>query len=116
MDILAQLVSVSGGKRVAMLLAVLLLAVVVSGVLVAIKQKKFRLSAIGEFLGTKALPLVGGYYVACFVAVVVAEWQTQIVGICLVAVSGTFIGLISANLKDLGLQLPDTIAGRKPPV
>jgi hypothetical protein len=115
MDILTQLAAVSGGKTVAMLLAVLLLAVVVSGIIVSIKQGQFRLSAVGEFLGTKALPLVGGYYVVCFVAAVIPEWRTEIVGAALIAVTGTFLGLISANLKELGIPMPDAIGGRKPP-
>ena len=115
MDILNQLVLVAGGKQVAMLLAVLLLAVVVTGILVAIKKHEFRLSAVGEFLGTKALPLVGGYYVVCFVAAVIPDWQTEIVGAALLAATGTFVGLIAANLKELGLPLPAIIGDRKPP-
>ena len=113
MDILKQIIAISGGQGIAIAILVLVLANLISGIIVAVKKGTFRLSEIGDFLGKKVLPLVGGYYVLCITAYAVPAIQTAIVAGALTAVITTFLGFISINLKELGLPMPDAI-GNKP--
>lgn len=80
-----------------------------TGVVASIYMKTFSLKYVGNFLGTKIIPFVLGYYVIVLVAVVQPMWQQWIPwlwGIIVAALSGSIL----SNVKALGVKLPDSIA------
>ncbi|MFA5154454.1 MAG: phage holin family protein [Clostridia bacterium] len=93
-------------------LGIFILVNFILGVAVSIKNKKFNLKTLGEFLGTKVVPYILGYYAVGMVALIEESWKTAVPvvwgGIVL-----TLLGAILQNLKELGINIPTFLAGGK---
>jgi len=106
-----QFVALANGVKLSVLVA-LIFANLITGVAVSIYTSIFRLKAVGAFLLSRVLPYVLSYFAVVIVAVVEPAW-----GIAVTVVWGVIIaaltGAILANLKEIGVNLPDSIAGDK---
>ena len=90
----------------------MVLANLVSGIAVSIYTKTFRLKAIADFLLSRILPYVLGYMTVGIVAVVQPAWSmavTVVWAFILLALAGAVL----ANLKEMGISLPEALAGNK---
>lgn len=90
---------------VAMIAANFLLAVAVS-----LYTKKFRLKSLGDFLLTRVLPYVISYGAVGMIAVVEPSWKVAVTIVWGIIIA-SLVGAILSNLKEMGINLPDSIAG-----
>ncbi len=108
-EFITQFIALADGVKLS-LLAVLVAANFLTGVAVSIYTKTFRLKEVGSFLCTRILPYMVSYAAVCAIAVVEPGWKvavTVIWGVILLAL----IGAILTNLKEMGINLPDSLAG-----
>lgn len=100
---------IDGAKLVS--LGVLILVNFITGLAVAIKAGKFQLKELADFLRSRVVPYVLGYFSVGLVALVKPEWAAAVTvvwgGIII-----TLIGAILVNLKELGINLPDALGGK----
>jgi phage-related holin len=92
------------------LLMVLIFANFLTGLAVSIKTATFRLKELGLMLRDRILPYVLGYLAVGVVGLVDQAWQVAVPvvwGIILL----TLVGAILQNLKELGINLPDSLGG-----
>lgn len=106
---LTQFIALADGVKLT-LLAVLIAANFLTGVAVSIYTKTFRLKEVGSFLCTRVLPYLVSYVAVCVIAVVEPAWQTAVTVIWAVILAA-LVGAILTNLKEMGVNLPDSLAG-----
>jgi hypothetical protein len=106
-----QFISLANGIKLSILVAAIF-ANLVTGLAVSIFTGAFRLKETAGFLLTRVLPYVLGYFAVCFVAVVEPAWQPAVTAVWAVIIAA-LTGAILANLKEMGINLPDFIAGGK---
>lgn len=108
---LEQFIALADGVKLSVLVA-MIVANFLTGVAVSIYTKTFRLKALGDFLLTRVLPYVISYFAVVIIAMVEPAW-----GVAVTIVWGVIIlslaGAILANLKEMGVKLPDSLAGKK---
>ncbi len=108
-EFIAQFIALADGVKLS-LLAVLIAANFLTGIAVSIYTKTFRLKEVGSFLCTRVLPYLISYIAICVIAVVESSWTvavTVVWGVILLAL----IGAILTNLKEMGINLPNSLAG-----
>ncbi len=106
-----QFVALANGVKLSVLVA-MIFANFITGVAVSIYTRTFRLKAVGDFLLTRVLPYVLSYFAVAVVAVVEPAWGiavTVVWGVIMAALAGAIL----ANLKEIGVNLPDSLAGNK---
>jgi hypothetical protein len=106
-----QFISLADGIKLSALVA-LIGANLVTGLAVSIFTGAFRLKETAGFLLTRVLPYVLGYFAVSFVAVVEPAWQPAVTAVWTVIIM-SLAGAILANLKEIGIHLPDFLAGEK---
>jgi phage-related holin len=94
-------------------LAALIVANFLTGLAVSIYSKTFRLKEVGAFLCTRVLPYLVSYGAVCVIAVVEPEWKTSVTIIWGIIIAA-LVGAILTNLKEMGIKLPDSLAGPPP--
>ena len=108
---LEQFVVLANGAKLSVLVG-MIAANLILGVAVSIYTKTFRLKAVGDFLLSRVLPYVLSYFAVVIVAIVEPAWSivvTVVWGVIIAALAGAIL----VNLKELGIKLPDTLAGKK---
>jgi phage-related holin len=108
-NFVADFIALADGIKLT-LLAVLIAANFLTGIAVSLYTKTFRLKEVGSFLCTRVLPYVVCYAAVCGIAVVEPAWAPATIivwGIILAAL----VGAILTNLKEIGIKLPDSLAG-----
>jgi len=108
---IGQFVALANGPKISILVA-LIFANLVTGVAVSIWTKTFRLKAVGDFLLSRVLPYVLSYFAVVLVAVVEPAWQPAVTAVWAVIIAA-LVGAILANLKEMGINLPESLAGKK---
>jgi len=108
---IGQFVALANGTKLSILVA-LIFANLVTGVAVSIWTKTFRLKAVGDFLLSRVLPYVLSYFAVVLVAVVEPAWQPAVTAVWAVIIAA-LVGAILANLKEMGINLPESLAGKK---
>ncbi len=108
-EYLTQFIALADGTKLSVLVA-MIFANLLTGIATSIYFKEFRLRAVGDFLLSKVLPYVLGYFAVVVVAVVEPTWQVA-VSIVWVLILASLVGAILANLKEMGINLPDFLAG-----
>lgn len=108
---LEQFVTLVNGTKLSILVA-MIFANLVTGVAVSIWTKIFRLKAVGDFLLSRVLPYVLGYFAVVIVAVVQPAWEIAVTIVWAVIIAA-LAGAILANLKEMGIKLPESLAGDK---
>lgn len=111
MDIINNYVTLIDGFKL-ITLGALVAANFLTGVAVSIYTKTFRLKALGCFLYSRILPYLVSYMAMGIVAMVKTEWMIA-VNIVWGVIVLALIGAILANLKEMGINLPDSLAGNK---
>ncbi len=104
-----QFVALANGTKLTILVA-MIFANLITGIAVSIFTGAFRLKKVADFLLTRVLPYVLSYFAVVFVAVVEPAWQpavTVVWGVIIAALAGAIL----ANLKEMGINLPDFLAG-----
>jgi predicted benzoate:H+ symporter BenE len=104
-----QFISLVDGAKL-LLLGALIVANFLVGVAVSIYTKKFRLKMIADFMCSRVLPYLVCYLAVGIVAIIEPAWAVAVTivwGIILAAL----VGAILSNLKEIGINLPDSIAG-----
>ncbi len=110
-EYLEQFVSLANGLKLSVLVS-MITANLILGVAVSLWKKKFRLKAIADFLVTRVLPYVLSYFAVVIVAIVEPAWEAAVTivwGIIILALTGAIL----AKLKEMGIHLPESIAGKK---
>ena len=108
---LDQFIALANGTKLTVLVA-LIFANLLLGVAISIFTKTFRLKAVADFLYSRVLPYVISYAAVVGIAVVQPEWKpavTVVWGVIILAL----VGAIFTNLKEMGIKLPDFLAGDK---
>ncbi len=108
---LEQFVALADGTKLTILVA-MIFANLITSVAVSIYTKTFRLKALGDFLLTRVLPYILGYFAVAFIAVVETTWQPAVTVVWGIIIA-SLVGAILTNLKEIGINLPDSIAGEK---
>jgi len=102
-------IALVNGTKLTILVAMILVNFLL-GIAVSIKSKKFRLKEIGDFMVSRVLPYILGYFSVGILAVVEPSWGAAVTiawGVILAAL----VGAILANLKEIGINVPDSIGG-----
>jgi hypothetical protein len=108
-ELIAKYISLIDGLKMSLLMA-LIAANLLTGLAVSIKTATFRLKELGSLLTTRILPYILGYLAVGVVGLVDETWQVAIPvvwGVILL----TLVGAIIQNLKELGVNLPDSLGG-----
>ena len=108
---LEQFVALADGMKLS-ILAAMILANFILGIAVSFYTKTFRLKAVGNFLITRILPYVLGYFAVVIVAVVEPAWEAAVTAVWAIILAA-LVGAILASLKTMGVHLPDVLAGKK---
>lgn len=104
-----QFIGLVDGTKLVLLMA-LILANFIIGVAVSIYKKEFRLKMIADFMCSRILPYLVSYLAVGIVAVVEPSWTiavTIVWGVIILALAGAIL----TNLKEIGIKLPDSLAG-----
>ena len=109
---LEQFVALADGTKLSVLVA-MIFANLILGIATSIYTKTFRLKAVGDFLLTRVLPYILSYFAVVVVAVVEPAWEVA-VSIVWAVIIAALAGAILANLKEMGISLPESLAGKKP--
>ncbi len=100
------------GIRLGVLVA-LILSNFITGVAASIYTSTFRLKEIANFLLSRVLPYVLGYFAVALVALVEPSWEVAVTAIWAV-ITAALVGAILTNLREMGIELPDFLAGSDP--
>jgi phage-related holin len=111
MDYINQFISLVDGVKITTLVA-LIIANFILGVAVSIKLKTFNFKQLGEFLYTRVLPYVVGYFGVGVIATIDSAWSWAVTAVWAVILA-TMVGAIAGNLKELGIPIPDILPGKK---
>ena len=109
--IMAQFILLADGVKLSVLVA-MIFANLLLGLAASIYTKEFRLKAIADFLLTRGLPYIISYFAMVVIAIVEPAWQVAVTIVWGVIVAA-LAGAILANLKDMGIELPDFLAGER---
>lgn len=109
--ILNQFLALADGAKLTVLVA-LIAANFFGGLAVALYTKNFQLKKVGDFLLSRVIPYILGYFVVVFLVYANPSWAIAIPIVWGVIVAA-LVGTILAHLKELGLNLPDILAGSK---
>lgn len=104
-----QFVGLVDGVKLTLLMA-LICANFLTGLAVSIKASTFRLKELADMMTTRILPYILGYLAIGVVALVDQTWVLAITivwGIILLTLAGAII----QNLKELGINLPNSLGG-----
>lgn len=107
-------ITVAVANDQARLLVVLVLANFVLGVVQAVSTKTFTLVRVGDYARTRLLPVLVVYAMAALVT-----WAAptdpifgKVRDVVFTTEVATLSGLLFANLKDFGVPVPATLAGK----
>jgi len=105
-----QYVAVVDGVKLTVLMA-MILANFGLGLAVSIKDKTFRLKEIADFMRSRVLPGILGYFAIGFVALTDSSWMPAVT-VTWGFIIATLTGAILQSLKELGVNLPDSLGGK----
>jgi len=108
---MTQFIALVDGTKLTVLVA-LILANFILGIAVSIKSKTFRLKEVGDFMLSRVLPYILGYFAIGILAVVEPSWQAAVTvawGVIVLAL----VGAIVSNLKEIGINVPDSLGGNR---
>ena len=108
-DFWAQFKATVDGVKVTTLI-ILIAANFLTGIAVSIQQKVFNLKAMGNFLVTRVVPYVVGYFGVGIIAVIDSSWNWAVTAVWAIILA-TLVGAILQNLKELGVPIPPLLAG-----
>ncbi len=108
---LEQFISLANGTKLTILVA-MIFANLITGVAVSIYTKTFRLKEVGNFLLSRVLPYVLSYFAVAVVAVIEPAWEVAVTAVWAIIIAA-LVGAILANLQEVGINLPDFLAGEK---
>jgi len=104
-----QYFAVVDGVKLTVLMA-MILANFGLGLAVSIKDKTFRLKEFADFMRSRVLPCIVGYFAIGFVALTDSAW-TPAVTVIWGFIIATLTGAILQSLKELGLNVPNPLGG-----
>ena len=107
-----EFIAVVDGTKLLLLVA-LIVGNFIAGLAASIYTKEFRLKKIADFMVSRVLPYILGYFTVGVIAVIEPSWAMS-VGIIWGIILAALIGHILSNLKDMGINLPDSLAGPPP--
>lgn len=108
---IGQFIALVDGTKLSVLVAMIAVNFIL-GIAVSFKSKTFRLKQVGDFMLSRVMPYILGYFSVGILAVVDPSWQPAVTiawGIIILAL----VGAIIANLKEIGINLPDSIGGNR---
>ncbi|MFA5572423.1 MAG: phage holin family protein [Candidatus Bathyarchaeia archaeon] len=108
---LAQFVEVIDGVKLTLLFA-LVFANFLTGVAVSIYMKEFRLKKLGDFLVSRVLPYLVSYIAVGLIATLEVSWKPAVTAVWGIILA-SLVGAILTNLKEMGINLPDSLGGSK---
>lgn len=110
-EYLTQFIALADGTKLSILVA-MIAANLILGLAVSIYTKTFRLKAVADFLVSRVLPYVLGYFAVVILAIVIPAWGVAVTivwGVIILALAGAIL----AKLKEMGIKLPESLAGKK---
>lgn len=106
-----QLIVLVDGTKLSVL-AAMIFANLLTGIATSVYSRTFRLKAVADFLVTRVLPYLLSYMAIGAVGVFEPAWRPFIAvvwGLIIAALAGAIL----ANLREMGVKLPDILAGEK---
>ncbi len=107
--ILNQFLALADGTKL-VVLAALIAANFLGGLGVALHTGNFQLKKVADFLVSRVIPYILGYFVVVFLVLAEPSWAIAIPIVWGVIVAA-LVGAILAHLRELGVNLPDILAG-----
>lgn len=109
MDYIQQFIGLVDGVKLTLLVA-MILCNFITGIAVSIKNKAFNLKEMGDFLLTRVLPYLVGYFGVGILALVENSWTWAVTAVWAIILA-TLVGAILQNLKELGVTIPSSLGG-----
>ena len=109
---LKEFIALADGVKLSVVVA-LIVANFITGIAASLYTGTFRLKAIADFLYSRVLPFILSYFAVVLVAVVEPNWKVAVPIVWAVIILA-LAGSILANLKEMGVHLPESLAGDKP--
>lgn len=109
MDYVQEFIDIVDGAKLTLLVA-LILGNFVTGISVSLKNKSFRLKAMGDFLISRVIPYLVGYFGVGILAIIESSWSWAVTAVWVVILA-TLVGAILQNLKELGISIPASLRG-----
>jgi len=109
MDYIQQFVALVDGVKLTLLIA-LILCNFITGIAVSIKTKTFNLKGMGDFLVTRIMPYIVGYFGVGLLALIESSWAWAVTAVWAVILA-TLVGALLQNLRELGISLPGSLGG-----
>lgn len=91
-------------------LGALVITNLVTGLAVAIKTGQFQLKEVADFLRSRVLPYVVAYLGVGVIALFDNSWAWAVTAVWAVILA-TLVGAILTNLKELGVNMPNSLGG-----
>ncbi len=110
MSVLAVIVAILGAAQIKYLL-LLILANLVLGIVSSMIGGDFRLTKLADWLVKRVLLLVAGYGAAALLAYAQPD-MSYVRDAAYYTLGAALVGYVLANLKDMGVPLPDALAGK----
>lgn len=106
-----QFIALVDGTKLTVLIALIAVNFIL-GLAVSVKSKTFRLKQVADFMVSRVIPYILGYFSVGILAVVEPSWQHSVTvawGVIILAL----IGSVITNLKEIGINLPDSVGGNR---
>ena len=107
MEYIVAYIDLVGGLKLQTIF-ILIVADLLLGIVLALKNKEFSFQRLADFLGTDVLYYMGGYFVIGMLGTIMPEF-VQIVNVAAAAVIVTLTSFVLEKLKKLGLPIPERL-------
>jgi phage-related holin len=110
-EYIANFIALVDGTKLSVLMG-FILGNLTTGIAASIYRREFRLKALADFMFRRILAYVVAYFGVAIIALVEPAWKdlvTAVWGILL----ATLLGHILGNLREMGVPIPISIAGRR---
>ncbi|MBA7623299.1 hypothetical protein ES703_30693 [subsurface metagenome] len=108
---LDQFIALANGMKLTVLIA-MVAANFLLGLASSFYHGSFRLKAIADFLVKRVLPYIICYLAVVVIAVVEPSWEAAVTVVWALIIAA-LVGAIFGNLKEMGIHLPESLAGNK---
>jgi len=107
----AQFIALANGTKLSILM-VMIVANFLIGVAISLYTGEFRLTAIADFMKNRIVPYCLGYFTVCLMALVMPAWKVMVPVVWGILLAALLFHIL-ASLKEMGIKIPEILAGKK---
>ena len=107
MEYIVAFIDLVGGLKLKTIL-VLIVADLLLGIILALKNKEFSFQKLADFLQTDVFYYMGGYFVTGILGTIMPEF-IQVVNVAAATIIVTLTSFVLEKLKRLGLPVPERL-------